>query len=63
MLSSQAYTLLMGDASWRDDPVPDEVCFEALKASIKAVPQSSKIFIDAGKLEALCYGQGSDCLL
>lgn len=34
--------------SWKKDPVPDEQCFEAIKAGIDALPPGVKMFINGG---------------
>ncbi|KAG9308800.1 NADP-dependent oxidoreductase domain-containing protein [Chiua virens] len=39
---------LMG-MTWREDPVPDEQCFEAIKAGIDALPAGAKMFLNGGE--------------
>ena len=36
-------------ASWKPKPVPDEQCFEAIKAGIEAMPPDAKMFLNGGE--------------
>ena len=46
--------------SWRgSDPVPDEQCFEAIKAGIDAVPPGAKMFLNSGEFYANDLGTGN----
>jgi hypothetical protein len=38
---------------WTPTPVPDEQCFEAIKAGVDALPTGAKMFLNSGKLSAL----------
>jgi len=64
MTSATATTSLGGTASnitvgkvahglmlmtWRAEPVPDEQCFEAIKAGVDALPPGAKMFINGGE--------------
>ena len=42
---------LMSKAScrWKPDPVPDEQCFEAIKAGVDALPPGAKMFLNGGE--------------
>lgn len=35
--------------TWRQDPIPDEQCFEAIKAGIDALPPGAKMFLIGGE--------------
>ncbi|KAF8133885.1 NADP-dependent oxidoreductase domain-containing protein [Boletus edulis] len=35
--------------TWKPDPVPDEQCFEAIKAGIDALPSGAKMFLNGGE--------------
>ena len=35
--------------SWKPNPVPDEQCFEAIKAGINGLPPGAKMFLNGGK--------------
>ena len=46
--------------SWRgSDPVPDEQCFEAIKAGIDAVPPGAKMLLNSGEFYANDLGTGN----
>jgi hypothetical protein len=34
---------------WTPTPVPDEQCFEAIKAGVDALPPGTKMFLNAGR--------------
>jgi pyridoxine 4-dehydrogenase len=34
---------------WKPEPVPDEQCFEAIKAGIDALPAGTKMFLNGGE--------------
>ncbi|OJA10957.1 hypothetical protein AZE42_04664 [Rhizopogon vesiculosus] len=38
--------------TWRTEPVPDEQCFEAIKAGVDALPPGAKMFINGGRSRA-----------
>ncbi|KAG0705892.1 NADP-dependent oxidoreductase domain-containing protein [Suillus ampliporus] len=46
-----AHGLMM--MTWTPEPVPDEQCFEAIKAGVDALPPGAKMFINGGEF----YGQ------
>ncbi|KAI0733041.1 aldo/keto reductase [Fomitopsis betulina] len=53
-----AHGLMM--MTWRgSQPVPDEQCFEAIKAGIDAVPAGAKMFLNSGEFYANDLGTGN----
>ncbi|KAF5367491.1 hypothetical protein D9758_003749 [Tetrapyrgos nigripes] len=45
--------------SWTPQPVPDEVCFEAIKAGIDALPHGVKAFLNTADFYAIDLGTGN----
>lgn len=39
----------------RPNPLPDEQCFEAIKAGIEAAPQGVKVFLNSGASIVILY--------
>lgn len=40
--------LIRASCRWTPDPVPDEQCFEAIKAGVDALPPGAKMFLSGG---------------
>ncbi|KAJ3528399.1 hypothetical protein NMY22_g9427 [Coprinellus aureogranulatus] len=49
-----AHGLMM--MTWTPNPVPDEQCFEAIKAGVDALPPGTKGFLNAGEFYAQDWG-------
>ncbi|CAK5279735.1 unnamed protein product [Mycena citricolor] len=45
--------------TWVPNPVPDEQCFEAIKAGIDALPAGTKAFLNSGSFYAQDFGTGN----
>lgn len=41
--------LITVSCRWTPDPVPDEQCFEAIKAGVDALPPGAKMFLNGGE--------------
>ncbi|KAJ3538653.1 hypothetical protein NM688_g6487 [Phlebia brevispora] len=45
--------------TWTPNPVPDEVCFEAIKAGVDQLPPGVKMLINSSEFYALDFGPGN----
>ncbi|KAF5367387.1 hypothetical protein D9758_003752 [Tetrapyrgos nigripes] len=45
--------------TWAPEPVPDEICFEAIKAGIDALPPGVKAFLNTADFYAMDMGTGN----
>jgi len=49
--------------TWTPEPVPDEQCFEAIKAGVDALPPGAKMFLNSGDFYANDHGPGNLAML